>query len=349
MPDKISPRRLRVFLCHSSGDKTAVRDLYRKLRNDGFYAWLDEEDLLPGQQWEREIPLAVRGSDIVIVCLSNASITKTGYIQKELKFALDIAQEQPEGTIFIIPVKLEECEIPEGLSRLHWVNLFQPDGYEKLVKALNHRAETIDDIPSPPDQKSKRRSLVKSSTTDSTDTYPQQLPEVPFVATQQDALPPKAPRVLKFFTGSQGIIVVALITTFVTLITGYWLFYKPSGTNEQVRYTGRVINATTQHPIANAKISIETQGPPQVYYTDTEGVFDLNLSKSIDSARIRAEAEGYELFDRNVAVSRIGIEYVRLSPIPIPTPNPTATPSATPRKQPTNVPCSAENRLLRKC
>src|SRR5215510_12218438 len=98
MNDEISPSGLRVFLCHSSGDKAAVRDLYHKLRTDGFDPWLDEEDLLPGQQWEREIRLAVRESEIVIVCLSRASITKTGYIQKELKFALDAAEEQPEGT-----------------------------------------------------------------------------------------------------------------------------------------------------------------------------------------------------------------------------------------------------------
>ena len=48
-------RRLRVFLCHSSNDKAAVRDLYRRLRNDGVDPWLDQEDLLPGQDWNHEI------------------------------------------------------------------------------------------------------------------------------------------------------------------------------------------------------------------------------------------------------------------------------------------------------
>jgi hypothetical protein len=43
---------LRVFLCHSSGDKQAVRDLYRRLRGDGLDPWLDEENLLPGQNWD---------------------------------------------------------------------------------------------------------------------------------------------------------------------------------------------------------------------------------------------------------------------------------------------------------
>ena len=88
--------------------------------------WLDEENLLPGQDWQREIPRAVRQSDAVIVCLSRGSINRAGYVQKEIKFALDVANEQPEDTIFLIPLKLEECEMPERLSRWQWVESFQP-------------------------------------------------------------------------------------------------------------------------------------------------------------------------------------------------------------------------------
>jgi hypothetical protein len=89
-----SSRALRVFLCHASADKPAVRELYQRLRAAGFEPWLDEEDLLPGQDWQYEIPKAVRQSDVVIVCLSRGSITKAGYVQKEIKFALDAADEQ---------------------------------------------------------------------------------------------------------------------------------------------------------------------------------------------------------------------------------------------------------------
>ena len=47
-------RSLRVFLCHSSGDKPAVHDLYHRLLRNGIDPWLDEEKLLPGQDWQRE-------------------------------------------------------------------------------------------------------------------------------------------------------------------------------------------------------------------------------------------------------------------------------------------------------
>ena len=55
---------LRIFLCHSSEDKPAVRNLYQRLSNDGFKPWLDEEDILGGQEWEDEIPKAVKTSDV---------------------------------------------------------------------------------------------------------------------------------------------------------------------------------------------------------------------------------------------------------------------------------------------
>jgi PAS domain S-box-containing protein len=135
-----APSRLRVFLCHSSNDKPLVRKLYQRLKADNFDPWLDEKKLLAGQDWEQEIPKAVRKADVVIVCLSRGSITKAGYIQKEIKYALDIADEQPEGTIFLIPLKLEECEVPERLSRWHWVNYFERNGYKRLLDSLNARA-----------------------------------------------------------------------------------------------------------------------------------------------------------------------------------------------------------------
>jgi hypothetical protein len=117
------------------------------LRADGYDPWFDEESLLPGQDWKREIIKAVRASDIVIVCLSNKSITQSGYVQKEIKFALDVAEEQPEDAIFLIPLRLEDCEVPERLGRWHWVNYFEESGYDRLRRALTKRADALGKVP----------------------------------------------------------------------------------------------------------------------------------------------------------------------------------------------------------
>ena len=45
----------------------------------------------PDKNWKQEIPKAVRASDVVIVCFSRHSVNKAGYIQKEIKYALNAA------------------------------------------------------------------------------------------------------------------------------------------------------------------------------------------------------------------------------------------------------------------
>jgi N-acetylmuramoyl-L-alanine amidase len=51
--------------------------------------------------------------------------------------------EKPEGEIFIIPARLEECDNLESLRKWHWVDLFEDDGYEMLMRALRVRAYKI--------------------------------------------------------------------------------------------------------------------------------------------------------------------------------------------------------------
>lgn len=144
-----SKRPLRVFLCHAKADKPAVRILYKHLTADGVDTWLDEEKLTPGQNWRMEIPKAVRKADAVIICLSEESITKEGYVQAEIKFALDIAKEKPPSTIFVIPARLEECQVPDELADFHWVDLFfdgksfNETGYQKLLHSLQIRANKV--------------------------------------------------------------------------------------------------------------------------------------------------------------------------------------------------------------
>ena len=135
-------RPLKVFLCHAHADRDAVRALYTRLTNDGVDAWLDKEKLLGGQNWKMEIRTAVEEADVVIVCHSK-EFNKEGFRQREVKWALDVAMEKPEGEIFIIPVRLEECEVIKSLREWHWVDLFESDGYEMLMRALHARANNI--------------------------------------------------------------------------------------------------------------------------------------------------------------------------------------------------------------
>lgn len=141
------PRPLRVFLCHASQDKPAVRELYNALNAEGWIdPWLDKAKILPGQDWELVIEKAVDDSDVVIVCLSGQSVTKEGFVQREIRYAYDIALEKPEETIFLIPLRLDDCNVPRKLRALHWVDYFGLDkenSYSDLLVALKLRHEQI--------------------------------------------------------------------------------------------------------------------------------------------------------------------------------------------------------------
>ncbi len=128
----------RIFLCHAHEDKERVRDLYHQLKEAGYHPWLDEEDLLPGADWRFEIRRAIRSSKLFLACLSKESIDKQGYVQKEIKIALDVLDEMPEGKIYLIPVRLEACTVSDRLGSRQWVDLFAPRGFEKLTRALDY-------------------------------------------------------------------------------------------------------------------------------------------------------------------------------------------------------------------
>jgi hypothetical protein len=125
-----------IFISYAKDDRAFANRLYNKLKDVGFKPWLDIEDILPGEEWDFKIKQTLRQSDFLLICLSEKSITKRGYIQKEIRMAVDIAKEMPEGTIFLIPVRLEECKMPTSIDRYHCVDMFKSDGFNRLVKAI---------------------------------------------------------------------------------------------------------------------------------------------------------------------------------------------------------------------
>ena len=136
---------LKVFLCYSSGDQPAARKLYKQLLKEKWIKpWLNKIDLLPGTEWDFEIKKVINESHAVIVFLSEESTKKEGYIQKEIKHTLDVAEEKPDGTIFIVPIKLEECVVPPRLQKYHWLEYYEEASYTKLLNSLRTRADKLE-------------------------------------------------------------------------------------------------------------------------------------------------------------------------------------------------------------
>lgn len=137
------------FLCYSKENKIVVRQFFMRLKNEGWIdPWFDEEDILPGEKWQDSVVKAVHGSNAVIILLSKQALKQEGFFHKELNLALDTANEKPEGTIFIIPIRLEECEVPERLLTYQYVDYFGGEEqeqrvYASLLASLKSIAQTL--------------------------------------------------------------------------------------------------------------------------------------------------------------------------------------------------------------
>ena len=127
----------RIFLSYAREDETVVRDMHRRLSDAGFDVWMDKINLLPGQAWADEIRRTVRNSDFILLFFSKDSVVKQGFVQREFKLALDTLQDIPPGTIHTIPIRLDDCEIPEQFRDLQWSDLAEEGEFERIVQALN--------------------------------------------------------------------------------------------------------------------------------------------------------------------------------------------------------------------
>ena len=74
-------------------------------------------------------------SSYFMALLSTHSVSKVGYVQKELKKAMDILDQHPASKIFVVPVRIDPCNPEEErLKSLHWADLFT--GYDACLTRL---------------------------------------------------------------------------------------------------------------------------------------------------------------------------------------------------------------------
>lgn len=127
-----------VFLSYAHEDTQRVREVYDLLEQTGFNLWWDQENLVGGQDWDLEINRTIEEAAVSMVFLSNNSVEKTGYVNKEIKRILDRMDMMPEGKIFIILVRMDDCQIPMRLRQWHVIDYSDSEAKEKIVKAVRH-------------------------------------------------------------------------------------------------------------------------------------------------------------------------------------------------------------------
>lgn len=129
----------RVFIAYVEEDAAAAMELADDLAAAGMKPWIDKRRLLPGQDWRRAIERAIDNADFFLPCFSRRATRKRGQFPYEIRHALRCAERMPLDDAFVVPVRLDACDLPETLvSRLEYVDLF-PDwveGTDRLVHSL---------------------------------------------------------------------------------------------------------------------------------------------------------------------------------------------------------------------
>jgi len=141
-----------IFLAHASEDKPYVRKLYKTLKENGLEPWLDEENLMPGVRWDDKIKEAIKNSRFFMACLSNHSVSKNGYIQKELRMALNELEQKASDVIYFIPALIEDVSLPDinvgtiNLRDYQAAKIFNEEGLNRLIEHLKQQANIIEEV-----------------------------------------------------------------------------------------------------------------------------------------------------------------------------------------------------------
>ena len=150
-----------VFLSYSRTDHALVSRLRDDLQAAGHRVWWDgeEAELPPGTLWQDRIRAAIRDSYAFIWCLSEISALRSqSWMYPEVLEAIAIQQTLHPSRVFIIPVRLTECDVPDlridavrSLSHLQRFDYFGRSRITELIGVLDDaRQQVLADLrPSP--------------------------------------------------------------------------------------------------------------------------------------------------------------------------------------------------------
>lgn len=125
-----------IFISYAKEDIAFARELYVALDAAGLRPWMDKppaphhaKGLIPGENWRLRLEKEIRSAERAILLLSNTSIAKVGYVQREFRLALDVMASMPVNARFVVPLLIEDCRPPElvvgsiSLADLQWTSL----------------------------------------------------------------------------------------------------------------------------------------------------------------------------------------------------------------------------------
>ena len=136
----------KVFISYVSENIEIVDRLHRELKAHGVEVWRDRDNIVPGSRWEQAIRRAIHQGAFFIACFSEEYNNRyKTYMNEELTLAIDELRQRSTDQIWFIPVKLNECEIPDldigggkTLQSFQYVKLYEDwdVSLQRIVKVV---------------------------------------------------------------------------------------------------------------------------------------------------------------------------------------------------------------------
>jgi TIR domain len=122
----------RVFIVYAHRDTEAAIKVSKTLNEAGFDPWLDREHLLPGQKWKDEIRNALERSGVAVV-LWSSNLKDSNLGMQELS---EVLSQVPSASRLVIPVKIDNSELPPELAEIQSLDFHDPDADKLLLRSL---------------------------------------------------------------------------------------------------------------------------------------------------------------------------------------------------------------------
>ena len=132
---------MKIFLGYPSEHLQRAQDVYVFLTSLGLDVWFDKANVVGGDDFRLEREQAQKHADQIHYLFSKEILERAGEIQRELKVALDISQAQPTGSVYFVPLRVEEVDLPGEFNRLHYIDIFKPDWKLNLCLSIRKRYE----------------------------------------------------------------------------------------------------------------------------------------------------------------------------------------------------------------
>ena len=132
---------MNIFLGYPSERETEARTVFDFLESFGLEVWFDKESVLPGEEWRSAREKAQAIADLIVHVISPEVLVRPGEVQRELKRTLDLAEDRPFGTIYLIPVLVAGATVPVEIAKYQYVEFERSDWKYRVAKSISRKYE----------------------------------------------------------------------------------------------------------------------------------------------------------------------------------------------------------------